>query len=139
MRTLFSKPVKKKAMQAADAELLNADFATHDHLLHTMVSDMLHPERLGKESMFLRYRGKGLATNHVRSLEDEAKGIVSVAKEALAFRRGVAHPGGCWFEPSCRCQCSNVIMVVGPLGKRVLQKGVAGSSPACCAICGCSS
>lgn len=36
-------------MQAADAELLNADFAIHDHLLHTMVSDMLRPGRLGKK------------------------------------------------------------------------------------------
>lgn len=50
MRTLSSKPVKKRAMQAADAELLNADFAIHDHLLHTMVSDMLRPGRLGKRA-----------------------------------------------------------------------------------------
>ena len=85
MRTLSSKPVKKRAMQAADAELLNADFAIHDHLLHTMVSDMLRPGRLGKKSLFLHYRGKGLATNHVQSLTAEAKGIVSAAKEALAL------------------------------------------------------
>ena len=76
MRTLSSKPVKKRAMQAADAELLNADFAIHDHLLHTMVSDMLRLGRLGKKSLFLHYRGKGLATNHVQSLTAEAKGIV---------------------------------------------------------------
>lgn len=29
--------------------------------------------------------------------------------------------------------CSNVIMVVGSLGKRVSLKGVGGSSPLCCA------
>lgn len=85
MRTLSSKPVKKKAMLATDIELLNTDFATHDHLLHTMVSDMFHPERLGKESLFLRYRGKGLATNHIRSLVSEAKGVVSSAQECLAL------------------------------------------------------
>lgn len=85
MRTLSSKPVKKKAMLAADIELLNTDFATHDHLLYTMVSDILHLERLGKESLFLRYRGKGLATNHIRSLVSEAKGVVSSAQECLAL------------------------------------------------------
>ena len=38
-----------------------------------------------KKSLFLHYRGKGLATNHVQSLTAEAKGIVSAAKEALAL------------------------------------------------------
>ena len=49
MRTLSSKPVKKRAMQAADAELLNADFAIHDHLLHTMVSEHASPGAAGKK------------------------------------------------------------------------------------------
>lgn len=59
MRTLSSKPVKKRAMQAADAELLNADFAIHDHLLHTMVSDMLRPGRLGKKGPVPPLSGQG--------------------------------------------------------------------------------
>lgn len=33
-------------------------------------------------------------------------------------------PGGCWFEPSCRCQCSSAIMVVGPPGTRVSCRGL---------------
>lgn len=59
---------------------------------------------------------------------------IAQLEEYLVLTQGVVGS-----NPAAAAICSNVIMVVGPLGKRVLQKGVAGSSPACCAICGCSS
>ena len=50
---------------------------------------------------------------------------IAQLEEYLVLTQGVVGS-----NPAAAAICSNVIMVVGPLGKRVLQKGVAGSSPA---------